>query len=247
MRRGEVIGVLSEAAIGRGVEFSDREAVINAVTEMQRKNVIHRSLNPSNIFITASGVRFLGISSVIYVKEDEDLEREAETWHWAGLRRCFEELRPKVCNDAPTARKMSYPALVIPPLPSPAQPSFLPGMSEWRAMFSLYLDSEPRYCRWRQRNIASASSSDSDDQLVQRSKSRAGSPSSTLNVKLGRRCGSQDVDILFSDSAGSARGSLSQLRLRLRASHHPYRRESSRRDFRDDVTICSDTSDSTLS
>ncbi|KAF7977882.1 hypothetical protein HWV62_2422 [Athelia sp. TMB] len=131
MRREEVIGVLSEAALGRGVEFSDREAVIDAVTEMQRKHVIHRSLNPSNIFITAAGVRFLGISSVIYVKEDEDLEKEAEIWHWAGLRRCFEELKPKVCNDAPTARKMSYPALVIPPLPSPAQPSFHLGMSEW--------------------------------------------------------------------------------------------------------------------
>lgn len=247
MRRGEVVGLLTEAAIGRGVEFSDRDAVIEAVTEMQRKGVIHRSLNPSNIFITDRGVRFLGISSVFYVKDDESLDEEAEKWHWEGLRRCFAELKPKICNDAPTARKMCYPALVIPPLTSPTKSLLLPGMSQWSAMFALFLESQLRYSRWRQRNLSSFDDdSDTDSNVTLYSQRRASSPS-MLDVKFGRRGGFREVKFVRSESEGSTTGNKSHSRLRFRASHHPYRRESSRRDFRDDVTVSSDTSDSTLS
>lgn len=247
MRRGEVVGLLTEAAIGRGVEFSDRDAVIEAVTEMQRKGVIHRSLNPGNIFITDHGVRFLGISSVLLMKDDESLDEEAEKWHWEGLRRCFAELKPKICNDAPTARKMCYPALVIPPLTSPTKPLLLPGMSQWSAMFALYLESEFRYNRWRQRNISSFDDDSETDSNVTLYSQRHVSIPLILDMKFGRRRGSREVELGSSESEGSTTGNTPHFRLRLRASHHPYRRESSRRDFRDDVTASSDTSDSTLS
>lgn len=247
IRRGEVVGLLTEAAIGRGVEYSDRHTVFEAVTEMQRKGIIHRSLNPGNIFITDHGVRFLGISSVIFLTDDDDLDAKAEEWHWEGLRRCFDELKPKLCNDAPTARKMHYPALVIPPLPSPTRPLLLPRLSQWSAMFALYLESEVRYHRRCQRNISSYDDdSDSDSNLSLCLSPRASQPS-RLQVRFDRRRGSREVDFIINEAKCTTKNSSSQLRLRLRTSHHPYRRESSRRDFRDDVTVSSDTSDSTLS
>lgn len=240
VRRGEVVGLLTEAAIGRGVEFSDRGAVVEAVTMMQRKGIIHRSLNGGNIFITDSGVRFLGMSSLLFIEDDDKLEELAEKWHWAGLRRCFEDLKRKSFNDSPTARKMVCPALVIPRLPSPGRSLSFPEVSKLLVVFSLYLDNWLQYFRWRQRHITSSN----DDKAVRPKHRLASSP--PLSVTSSRRRGSRKFDLISDKPAASSMGHSSRAQIRLGGSRHPYYRESSRREIRDDVTISSDASDSML-
>jgi hypothetical protein len=238
-RDGAVVGVLTEASCGRLVEFTDRAAVYEAVARMQLKGIIHRSLHAGNIFIANGGVRFLGISSVLFFEDNEKLEEMAQKWHWDRLTEVFDQLKDKPFNDHPWMRKIPAPALLLPRFPAPSRslPGF-PGFSKWHYLFSLFLTDPFKHHEWLQRAASS-----SDDRSVVRSKKRTATLSGLRSV---RRNGRDSVDLVFDEPLAGPLMYPSRMRIELTKSHHPYFRGSSRRAIRDDVTVTSDTSDSTF-
>jgi hypothetical protein len=237
VRDGAVVGVLTEASCGRLVEFGDRAAVYEAVIKMQQKGIIHRSLHAGNIFITDSGVRFLGISSVLFFEDDAKLAEMAQRWHWDRLPKLFDQLKDQPFNDHPWMRKIPAPALLLPrlPLPSRSLPS-LPDFSRLMFLFSLYISDPFKYHEWLQRAASS-----SDDRPVIRYKKRTVVLPSLQSV---RRRGKHGVDEpLLSSSAYPSR-----IRIELPRSRLSYSRGggSFRRAMLDDVAVRIDSSKSVL-
>jgi hypothetical protein len=235
VRDGAVVGVLTEASCGRLVEYADRAAVYEAVVRMQLKGIIHRSLHAGNIFITDGRVRFLGISSVLFFEDDAKLAEMAQRWHWDRLTELFDQLKDKPFNDHPWLRKIPAPALLLPRLPSPSRsiPS-LPDFSRLMFLFSLYLSDPFKHHEWLQRAASS-----SDDRSVIRSKKRTVVLPSLQSV---RRRGKHSIDKpLLGSSAYPSR-----IRIELPGSRCAYSCGGLKRAILDDITVKSDTSDSTL-
>jgi hypothetical protein len=237
VRDGAVVGVMTEASHGRLVEFTDRAAVYDAVARMQQKGIIHRNLHEGSVFITDSGVRFLGISAVIVVEDDEELEEQAQRWHWNCLKALFDKLKDKPFNDHPWMRKSPAPALLLPRLPSPNR-SPTPDFSKLQFIFSLFLTDPFKYYEWLSRAASS-----SDNRSVVRSKRRKTTLSSLRPIC---RHGLHTIDLMTDEPIAGSWPSPSHMRIELAGTHHPYFRGSSRRTIRGDVTVASDTSDSTL-
>lgn len=235
---GVVVGVLTEASCGRLVEYSDRTAVYEAVAKMQRKGIIHRSLNAGNIFITDDGVRFLGISSVLFFEDEEILQEMAQRWHWDRLVDVFEELKDKPFNDHPWMRKIPAPALPLPRLPSPGRElPPVPDSSKMWFLFSLFLADVIKYDEWLQREAWM-----SKDRSLVRYRSRKRT-SILPHIRSVRHHGKQGVDLLFDEPlASSSPNRPSRVRIELAGPHYPYIFGSSRRTVRDDATVCSDSS-----
>jgi hypothetical protein len=105
-------------------------------------------------------------------------------------------------------------------------------------LFSLFLADPSKHHEWLQRAASS-----SDDRSVVRSKKRTVILPGLRSV---RRHGKHNVDLLFDEPLIGSSPYPSRLRIELAGSRHPYFRGSSRRAIRDDVTVTSDTSDSTL-
>jgi len=229
-----VVGNVFEASQGRLIEFSDRAVVYEAMTRMQRKNVIYRDIASGDIFITDKGVRFSkGISSVIYVEDKVKLEEEAAWWHWGKLEELFAKLKDAPFNNAWYTRRMSSTEVLIPRLPSPARPlSFSPNLSKLVHAFSLYVTEPMNWLSWFTSSSESRTSGSSRKRL-------------TAPLDLMRSSGKRlpSIDLIIDEPFAQ---SMSRVRLRLITSHHPYSRDSSRRTTRDDVTLTSDTSDTTF-
>lgn len=239
VRDGAVVGVLTEASCGRLVEFTDRAAVYEAVARMQQKGIIHRSLHAGNIFITDSGVRFLGISSVLFFEDNEKLVEMAQKWHWGCLAKVFDQLKDRSFNDHPWMRKIPAPAVLLPRLPSPNRPfPAVPGFSKLMYLFSLYLADPFKYHEW----LKSAASSPDSRTVVRSKKHRANLPV-LLSV---RRHGRNSVDAVFDAPPAGSLLSSSRMRIELPGFHHPYFRGRSSRTAQDDVIVSSNAIDSTL-
>jgi hypothetical protein len=234
VRDGMVVGNVFEASHGRLVEFGDRAAVYQAVARMQRKNIIYRGIASGEIFITATGVRFgEGISSVIFVRDKMELEKEAEFWHWGKLEQLFNKLKDAPFNDAWWTRKMSSMEIIIPRLPSPTLPSpIIPNFSQLVFAFALLVSEPMEWLSWFTR------SSESETPISSRNRLTA-----PLDSTYSQRRRFPPVDLIIDEPLDL---STSRVRLRLTSSRHPYFRRRFRRPIRDDATVASDTSDSTL-
>jgi hypothetical protein len=217
VRNGAVVGVLTEASCGRLVEFTDRAAVYEAVGKMQQKGIIHRSLHAGNIFITDGGVRFLGISSVLYFENNDKLAEMAQRWHWDRLTEVFDQLKYKPFNDHPWTRKIPAPALLLPRLSSPSRSiPAVPDFSELMYLFSLYLADPFKHHEWLQRAASS-----SDNRSVVRSKKRT-----VVLPGSAPRHGKHSVDLEFDEPLAGSSAYSSRLRIELAGSCYPYLRGS---------------------
>ncbi|KIM89958.1 hypothetical protein PILCRDRAFT_812745 [Piloderma croceum F 1598] len=235
VRDGAVVGVLTEASCGRLVEYADRAAVYEAVARMQLKGIIHRSLHAGNIFIADGRVKFLGISSVLFFEDDAKLAEMAQRWHWNRLTELFDQLKDKPFNDHPWMRKIPAPALLLPRLPSPSRsiPS-LPDVSRLMFLFSLYLSDPFKYHEW----LRQAASSSGDRSVIRSKKHTVVLPS----LQSVRRRGKHSVDEpLLGSSAYPSRTQIEPPE-----SPCAYSCGGLKRAILDDVTVKSDTSDSTL-
>ena len=242
VRDGAVVGVMTEASCGRLVEFTDRAAVYAAVVRMQQKGVIHRSLHAGNIFITDDGVRFIGISSVRFFEDVEELSKMAQKWHWDRLTEVFNDLKNKTVNDHPWLRKIPAPALLLPRLPSPSRSlPPIPAVADFsnlQYLFSLFLADPFKHEAWLQRAASS-----SDEHPVGRSNRRT---AVLPGLRPIRRHGKHRIDLLLEEPHLGFAPYPSRMRIELAESRWPHYRGSSRRAIRDDVTVTSDSSDSTL-
>lgn len=233
VRDGLVVGNVFEAAHGRLVEFSDRAAVYEAIARIQRKNVIYRDIDSKEIYITETGVRFgAGISSVVLVQDKDELEKEAETWHWGRLKKLFEFLK-NASNDASTTRRMSSAELLIPRLPAPNAPvPVIPNFSQLAFAFALFVREPIEWLNWLVRL-----KSESESETSNHSRKRLTAPLDLSPIR-SRRLPREDLII--------SSPYFSRVRLHSGRSRHPYSRASSSRTIRNDVTLSSDSSDSTL-
>jgi hypothetical protein len=228
VRDGLVVGNVFEASHGRLVEFSDRAAVYEAVARMQRQNVIYRDIDSGEIFITDTGVRFGGVSSVILVQDKKELEEEAEFWHWGKLETLFNKLKVARCNRAWWTRRMSSLELLIPRLPSPTRPiPIIPNFSKLVFAFALFTTEPMEWLNWV-------------TGMAGRSRKR---PAAPFDLTCSQRRRLPPIDLIIDEPLPL---STSRVRLRLTSPHHRYSRDSSRRTIRDDVIETSDASDSTL-
>lgn len=233
VRDGLVVGNVFEAAHGRLVEFSDRAAVYESIARMQRRNVIYRDIDSKEIYITETGVRFgAGVSSVIMVQDGDELERNAEIWHWRKLKKLFEYLK-YAPNNASTTRRMTSGELIIPRLPAPNAPSpVIPIFSQLAFGFELFVKEPAEWINWLARL-----KTDSESGTPGRSRKRLTAP---VDLSPIRSRGLPHVDPIISSPY------FSHVRLHLAGSRHPHSRGNSRRTIRNDITLSSDISDSTL-
>jgi len=233
-RDGVVVGNVFEASRGRLVEFGDRAAVYEAVGRMQRKNVIYRDIASGEIFITETGVRFgRGVSSVIFVRNKDELEDEAEFWHWGKLERLFDKLKGAPFNNAFWTRRMSSTEVLIPRIPSPMRPSpIIPNFSQLAFAFALLVADPMEWLSWFTRSSESGAHGRSSKRLT-----------APFDLTQSRRRRATRGDLVIDEPLAL---STSRMRLLMASLQHPYSRGSSRRIIRDDVTVTSDTSDTTL-
>ncbi|TFK48199.1 hypothetical protein OE88DRAFT_1810509 [Heliocybe sulcata] len=119
MRNGAVVGIMTELVTGRVVEYPDREAVYDAVANLQKHGVIYRGISKISIIMTDKGVRFAQPSTAISLPEDqiEEIEWLAEVWHWSKLKELFDELK-QARNPMVLPRLFIPYSIVIPRLPS---------------------------------------------------------------------------------------------------------------------------------
>ncbi|KAL4267378.1 hypothetical protein AB1N83_003763 [Pleurotus pulmonarius] len=90
-RDGQVIGIMTESATGRMVEYPDRAAVYDAITKVQSRGLLY-SVQESNIMIADGKVRLLSLASIRKMRSGEGSAAEANRFHWDALRKLFEKL-----------------------------------------------------------------------------------------------------------------------------------------------------------
>jgi hypothetical protein len=120
VRDGQVVGLMTEPAYGRLVEYQDRALVYEAIAKLQRRGILYRECQHApNIMISEGKVRFLQTTHMINLPTIE-LAKEAEYWHWKTLDVSFEELRkrPNIYSAA-CHRNVPYCVQIIPNLPLP--------------------------------------------------------------------------------------------------------------------------------
>jgi len=199
---------------------------------MQKRGVIYRDLGTKEVFITKTGVRFgAGVSSVVLIQDEDELEKQAQFWHWGQLKILFDFLKDAPYNNALTSRKMSSTELLIPRLPAPNAPfPVIPDSSLLAFVFALFLKEPRELINWLAREAETPNNS----------RKRLTAPFDLLPTR-SRRLTRGDRVV----SPPLPSPYLSSMRLRLASSRRSYSR-SSGHTIRDDVTLSSDTSDSTL-
>jgi len=92
---GEIKGIVSEAAWGRMVTAEDFTRVYKAVAKVQKRGLLYKAVLTNRFMVANNKVRFLDLSMVdaSFVSRPDELEREAECWHWGELTQLFYEIR----------------------------------------------------------------------------------------------------------------------------------------------------------
>lgn len=141
-RHGCTVGHACKAIEGRLVEYRDRADVYEAITRMQAKGIIYRSIFDNDIYATDGGIHFTNLSSIILYDNETILEEAAQHWHWERLETMFEELKGNGVIKRLEVWDPAYPSeeIVIPRLPSPGrEPSNLPNVSRFIRAYSAFL------------------------------------------------------------------------------------------------------------
>lgn len=150
IRDGIKVGLVLEVPYGRLIEYEDRAAVYAAMTRLQQHNLIFTGLIHKEIWITDDGIKFdQAITAIRYVADKDQLEREAEEWHWSELKRLFDDLKAKGRNDVLAVRSVSTRPILVPYLPEPGRPlPDLPYFSFLAAAFSVYVENSLEHPAW---------------------------------------------------------------------------------------------------
>lgn len=92
---GEIKGIVSEAAWGRMVTTEDFTRVYKAVAKVQKRGLLYKAILTNRFMVANNKVRFLDLSMVdaSFVSRPDELEKEAERWHWGELTQLFYEIR----------------------------------------------------------------------------------------------------------------------------------------------------------
>ncbi|KAJ8483491.1 hypothetical protein ONZ45_g14591 [Pleurotus djamor] len=131
VRDGRVIGLMTEPAKGRMVEHCDRAKVFDAISRVESRGLLYRSIHCSNIMISGGKVRLLNISTTRYYSP-EQRERHAEDFkffHWKALKIMFDLIREGNFMTPPRTwpQNLQY-------IPSPIPPE-MPRLSFVRLWF----------------------------------------------------------------------------------------------------------------
>ncbi|KIJ64388.1 hypothetical protein HYDPIDRAFT_112397 [Hydnomerulius pinastri MD-312] len=153
-KNGIVIGLMTEAYIGRGITRSDRSAVFEAVAAIQRHGILMPMPRRSEIYITDQGVRFSDICGVKWYKDHDKLAKIAETTVWEVLADMFDNLDDDpVAGQLNASRYLRGGTYVIPRLPTPGRPvSLSPEQSMIHLAWSIAISDE--LCRSNFTSIA---------------------------------------------------------------------------------------------
>ncbi|KAL0952619.1 hypothetical protein HGRIS_006869 [Hohenbuehelia grisea] len=161
-RDGTIIGLITEPAYGRSVEFCDRSIVYDAISRVQSYNLLYRTPCKSNIMLSNGKVRFTDLSrlKVFSDHEKSSIESESEVAHWLSLKILFEELSlgPNWITPARTWK----PKLRLLPAPTaPEKPFYIRQILEMTSK-SLFPDfcSTPQAGRQRQKQMSNAHRAD---------------------------------------------------------------------------------------
>ncbi|EGO03028.1 hypothetical protein SERLA73DRAFT_176533 [Serpula lacrymans var. lacrymans S7.3] len=136
---GLLIGLMTEAALGRQIIASDRAAVYEAVADIQSHGILHGGLLEDNIYVTDQGIRFTNLSAVTYYHDRDELAKEAEILHWKILARIFDVQVDSNDRIGPI-RNIKTNTIVIPRLPTPDRPlSATQELAMMHLIWSIYI------------------------------------------------------------------------------------------------------------
>jgi hypothetical protein len=122
VRDDRIIGIMTQPAYGRMVQYRDRALVYDAVAKLHRHGVLYASPQHAPFIMISNGkVRFLDIDNMAPLPQPE-LTRQAKVW-WDCLDKSFQELRagPNI-HTPPRSRYVTQRIKVFPSIPSPPRP-----------------------------------------------------------------------------------------------------------------------------
>lgn len=124
---GSVIGVVTEPEVGRLVQAQDRSLVYDAITRLQRRNLIYCGIHWSKIHILDGKVRLSNLASIFYIEDLGELEKKAEKRHWQALEALFASLDPndEEPKQAPERALKPIAYQLLPGCPAPERPRFI--------------------------------------------------------------------------------------------------------------------------
>lgn len=124
---GAVIGIVTEPAIGRSVEYKDLALVYEAASRLQQNSMIFPGLSYWNHTIIHQGkLRLVDLTAIRYYTQDETaaLKADAERFHWNSIERSF-DLMKSFPGQRPSVRDFGQRLTLLPGLPTPARPLLL--------------------------------------------------------------------------------------------------------------------------
>lgn len=116
---GEIIGIMTEPAYGRFVEYSDRTDVYDAIAKIQSRSLWY-SFDHSTVMVSKGQIRILSLMSVHPILPDQ--ERLADQLHSEYLDYMFNDILSTQRNYAVSIRYYQQTAKPLPAIPSPGQP-----------------------------------------------------------------------------------------------------------------------------
>ncbi|KAL4077753.1 hypothetical protein J3A83DRAFT_1653407 [Scleroderma citrinum] len=120
-RNGTIVGVVSDAVIGRPITRADRAVVFNAIADIQRHGVLLQGLSKWDLYITDQGVKITNIAAAHHFRDLDMLAEKAEVCHWQRLEKIFGS-DMDTCNFVSACRTFRSSFCVIPRLPTPGRP-----------------------------------------------------------------------------------------------------------------------------
>ncbi|TFK36584.1 hypothetical protein BDQ12DRAFT_667725 [Crucibulum laeve] len=139
----EVIGIMTEPAYGRLVEYRDRTAVYTAMVKLERMDLYY-STGPSNIMVSNGKIRFLSLSSVRkFDPQDEKQAAKAKLYNWDTLETMFKDLSTHE-NFYTPSRYWKQNATVVTIIPPPNRPFIDATTAKFIRIFIYYRGDAPR-------------------------------------------------------------------------------------------------------
>ncbi|KAL0952621.1 hypothetical protein HGRIS_006871 [Hohenbuehelia grisea] len=121
VRDGHVVGLMTEPATGRLVQYHDRALVYNAVSKLQSRG-LYCYIHPSSIMIVNGRVRLLRLSSVRPMESAAKGPGSPECL-WSQVEFLFDDLSHSA-NVLPSLRNCSLKIHILAPTPSPSRPLY---------------------------------------------------------------------------------------------------------------------------